>query len=577
MKRTVNYDKYPVVDCAFAPELCVTGADAVAGAFRHAYADKQRIVIDTYPGAVDEPTLQLIRAAFPNHCIVQTADLMLSEQAVREMVEPWVTDDPVFGIMSRLQMDAFFDPAKVQHFHDELNEQPVILYGVGAQAILKGDLCIFADLARWEIQLRQRRKQVSNLGVRNHDDGVWRKYKWAFFVDWRVADRHKRSIWNDIDLFLDLHDPAMPKLISADAVRDGLAQCVNRPFRVVPFFDPGVWGGQWMKEYCDLPKDAVNYAWCFDCVPEENSLLMRFGDVTIELPSINLVHHHPESLLGQAVYGRFGAEFPIRFDFLDTIDGGNLSLQVHPLTEYVQQHFGMHYTQDESYYMLDAREGACVYLGFKPGVDPKEFVTALQTAQSAPNQPLDAERFVNKIPARTHDHFLIPAGTIHCSGKESMVLEISATPYIFTFKLWDWERLDLNGKPRPINIRHGAANLNYGRDTDWTMKNLVNQTTQIASGDGWVEERTGLHEAEFIETRRHWFSKPVTHNTNGGVNVLNLVKGEEAVVESPSGAFTPFTVHYAETFIVPATVGEYVIRPIHGECATMKAFVRTLP
>ena len=69
------------------------------------------------------------------------------------------------------------------------------------------------------------------------------------------------------------------------------------------------------------------------------------------------------------------------------------------------------------------------------------------------------------------------------------------------------------------------------------------------------------------------------HDTRGGVNVLNLVQGEEAVVESPTGAFAPYVVHYAETFIVPAAVGAYTIRP-HGpavgtECATLKAFVRT--
>ncbi|MEO6922393.1 MAG: mannose-6-phosphate isomerase, partial [Bryocella sp.] len=98
-------------------------------------------------------------------------------------------------------------------------------------------------------------------------------------------------------------------------------------------------------------------------------------------------------------------------------------------------------------------------------------------------------------------------------------------------------------------------------------------------GDGWREEVTGLHEREFIETRRHWFTKTVPHDTHGGVNVVNLVQGTEAVVESPSGAFEPFVVHYAETFIVPAVVGEYTIRP-HGAavgtmCATMKAFVRT--
>ena len=76
----------------------------------------------------------------------------------------------------------------------------------------------------------------------------------------------------------------------------------------------------------------------------------------------------------------------------------------------------------------------------------------------------------------------------------------------------------------------------------------------MAEGDGWIEEHTGLHECEFIETRRHWFTKPVLHKTDGSVNVLNLVEGREAIVESPTGVFDPFVVHYAESFFIPETV-----------------------
>ena len=68
------------------------------------------------------------------------------------------------------------------------------------------------------------------------------------------------------------------------------------------------------------------------------------------------------------------------------------------------------------------------------------------------------------------------------------------------------------------------------------------------------------------------------HDTKGIVNVLNLVEGEEAIVESPLGNFEPFVIHYAETFIVPASVGEYTIRPYgrsEGKTiATIKAYVR---
>jgi mannose-6-phosphate isomerase class I len=291
-----------------------------------------------------------------------------------------------------------------------------------------------------------------------------------------------------------------------------------------------------------------------------------------------VVFYQPIALLGENVYARFGAEFPIRFDFLDTMEGGNLSLQVHPLTEYIREHFGMFYTQDESYYMLDTKEDACVYLGLKTGTNPTELVTDLEVAQTG-GAMFDAEKHVEKWPVKKHDHILIPAGTIHCSGKNSMVLEISATPYIFTFKLWDWGRLGLDGLPRPINIGHGKENIVWNRTTDWVAENLVNQVEKIAEGDGWEEERTGLHATEFIETRRFWFSKTTRHDTQGNLQVLNLVEGREVIVESPNNAFPPFHVHYAETFIVPASVGAYLIRPI-GEslgqtCGVLKAYVRS--
>jgi mannose-6-phosphate isomerase class I len=376
---------------------------------------------------------------------------------------------------------------------------------------------------------------------------------------------------------IDTNLPGNPKLASGKAVREGLRQVTQKPFRVVPFFDPAPWGGQWMKEVCDLDRSVHNYGWCFDCVPEENSLLLKMGDVQMELPSINVVFFQPRELLGDSVHARFGTEFPIRFDFLDTIGGGNLSFQVHPLTEYIQDKFSMHYTQDESYYMLDAGEGAVVYLGFKDGADPADVERDLRRAQEG-DFHFPADNYVNKIPAKKHDHFLIPAGTVHCSGAESMVLEISATPYIFTFKMWDWGRMGLDGKPRPVHLDHGIKNIAWDRKTEFVQRELVNAVTRVNSGPGWIEERTGLHDREFIETRRHWFTDTVPHDTNGGVNVLNLIEGEEVIVESPTGAFDPYIVHYAETFIVPAAVSQYTIRPYGSseghKCATIKAFVR---
>lgn len=454
----------------------------------------------------------------------------------------------------------------------------IVIYGPGATLVHPGDVLVYADLPRWEIQQRMRRGETGNWGADNQQEDMLRRYKRAFFVEWRVFDRHKTPLLRRTDFLLDTTQTNQPAMVSGEALRAGLKQTTTQPFRVAPFFDPGVWGGQWMKQQFDLDPSAPNYAWCFDCVPEENSLLLRFGAVRIEIPSQDLVLLEPRALLGEKVHARFGAEFPIRFDFLDTMGGQNLSFQVHPITEYIQQQFGMHYTQDESYYILEAEPGAVVYLGTKTGTDPEAMMDDLRRAGRG-EKPFDDDRFVNQIPAKKHDHFLIPAGTVHCSGAGTMVLEISATPYIFTFKLWDWGRLGLDGLPRPVHLEHGEKVIDWQRDTRWVHQHLVNQFEPVAEGNGWREERTGLHEREFIETRRHWFSEPVLHHTGGGVNVLNLVEGDEAIVDSPTGAFEPFTVHYAETFIIPASVGDYRISPSARASghplATIKAWVRS--
>jgi mannose-6-phosphate isomerase class I len=586
LKAKSKFNNLPFVEIKGNKYKAENGWDAICKKLNERIYQIQKIhkiiVVETYQGVIHEEIIRGLKENLVYDRFILSEEYMLSEEKIRETVFPDVTNDRIFGFMTRLNMDAWFDQDKIAEFQEQLKSQQegiTIIYGNGASLLSPTpDLLVYADMARWEIQLRMRKHLVDNLGVKNRNTHDWMLlYKQGFFIDWRVCDRLKKKLFHKWDFLLDTNIAGKPKMIEGRAILEGLKTVVNRPFSVVPFFDPGPWGGQWMKEVCNLDESAPNYAWCFNCVPEENSLFMKFGEDIIEIPSIDLVFLHPEELLGSPVHARFGDEFPIRFDFLDTMNGGNLSLQVHPLTEYIQEKFGLHYTQDESYYMMDTEEDAVVYLGLKEDVDPEAMLSELKEAQQG-EAPFQADKHVQEWPVKKHDHFLIPAGTVHCSGKNSMVLEISATPFIFTFKLWDWGRLGMDGKPRPINIGHGKNVIQWNRTTDWTKQNLVNNIRVIEQGDGWIEESTGLHEREFIETRRHWFTKRVEHKTNGGVNVICLVEGDEIIVESPGHSFDPFIVHYAEVFIVPAKVKTYTIRPYGTaegkKCATVKGYVR---
>ncbi len=574
--RKANYDRFPSTKIS---GTVIQGWENICSLLEEHLKAYPALAVDFYTGVYEEEVINELHRLSPA-LFIDTRDLMKPESEIKAMTARFMTDDVLFGYVTNITLNDYFDQDKLKKAREEViaTKGKVVVVGSGAAMVVPAEaVLVYADMARWEIQQRFRRHEVKALGIDNRKDAVSLQYKRGYFNDWRVCDKYKESLFDKVDFWLDTHIATEPKMIDQTTFFKGIEETVHSPFRVVPFFDPAPWGGQWMKEVCDLDPEKENYGWCFDCVPEENSLYFEVNGVRFELPSVDLVLLKIRELLGEPVEARFGKDFPIRFDFLDTVGGGNLSVQVHPTTQFIRENFGMYYTQDESYYLLDAKEGATVYLGLKTGIDKNEMIEDLRKAQKG-EIVFNTEKYVNKLPAKKHDHYLIPGGTVHCSGSEALVLEISSTPNLFTFKLWDWQRLGLDGKPRPINVERGKEVIDWKRDTEYVKQHLANHLTKISEGDGWREERTGLHPNEFIETRRHWFTKPVTHHTNNSVNVLNLIEGEEAIIESPNGAFKPFVVHYAETFIIPANVNEYIISPYGKsagkECATIKAYVR---
>lgn len=541
---------------------------------------EHRIVIECYPGVDLDEIETALRKECRDYLLIRSDDYAYDAETVTEMIQQTLTEDRVFGVMSHADLTDFFPIYEREKIQEKLSntKQNVVVYGTGASLLVKEPTTlVYADLTRWEIQLRFR-KGMPNWRGANEEEDALRKFKRGYFFEWRIADRLKQKLYDNIDYLLDTNKKGEPKMVSGKDYRQALSEVVSQPFRLVPYFDASVWGGQWMKKQFNLDPSAENYGWAFDGVPEENSLLLRFGDTVIEIPSINAVHQFPDELLGKKVRARFGKEFPIRFDYLDTVGGGNLSLQVHPMVEYIQEKFGMNYTQNESYYILDANEQSTIYLGVKEGISKDELFADLKKAAAGDFRFPD-EKYINCFPVKKHDHYSIPSGTIHCGGPETVVLEISQTPYIFTFKLWDWERVGLGGIPRPVHLEHGEKNVQIDYDTKWVKENLINPIELIEETDSSIIEKTGLNELELIETRRYWFSDTVEVHTMDSVNMLNLVEGEKITVESLTGEFEPFNVNYGETFIVPEQIKEYKLvnqGDPAKKAAVIQAFIRGL-
>jgi mannose-6-phosphate isomerase class I len=277
-------------------------------------------------------------------------------------------------------------------------------------------------------------------------------------------------------------------------------------------------------------------------------------------------------VLGPEVAARFGMSFPIRFDYLDTLEGGHLSIQCHPSEEYAREVFGLSYTQHETYYVVDTTPGAKIFLGLRDDADLEEFRALAERAEQS-GIAFDPERFLQAHPAEQHRLYLIPGGTPHASGAGNLVLEISATPYLYTLRFYDWMRRSLDGELRPVHLAHAFANVDPARRGPAVASELIQDPVVTASGPGWRELRLGELDELFFAVDRLEFEEEISVETRGTFHVLNLVAGEEAVVEAERGDAYPLS--YAETLVVPASVGRYRIERRRGPaCKVVTAFVK---
>lgn len=565
-----RYDLYP----GFPIEAgsITQGFEALAAQIAHS----PTVTIDGYGGVFWKPFRDALDAALRAQGITaqwhNVDDALRPPAEIEALVAPFLGgDDPLFGTRFTGTLRDFFDGEKLAALIPSPAAQMNIIYGCGAALAGWDGMLVYVDLPKNEIQFRSRAGSIRNLGAAELQPPK-AMYKRFYFVDWVTLNRHKADLLPHIDIIVDGQRPDDPALMRGETLRGGLQAMSRSYFRVRPWFEPGAWGGQWIKQHIpELPQDVPNYAWSFELIVPENGLLFESGGRLLEVSFDFLMYHDHQAVIGDSA-DRFGYEFPIRFDFLDTVDGGNLSVQCHPGPDYIREHFGETFTQDETYYILDAKPDSRVFIGFQEDIEPDTFRAALERSYNE-NVPVDIDRFVNSEPVQKHDLVLIPHGTIHCSGEGVLVVEISATPYIFTMKMYDWMRPDLDGKPRPLNIERAFENLNFERKGQRAHDELMSHPYVLEQGQGWKIIHQPTTDVHFYDVHRLEFEHTIEVLTEGSCHVLSLVEGESIQLETSDGRQQRF--NYAETFVIPAATRRYVLTNLgHGTAKVVKAFIK---
>jgi mannose-6-phosphate isomerase class I len=571
-KITDSYDLYPAFPLP-AGQIQISYANLAVY-----MATRKIIILDGYAGVFwDQFRTELDKAllGLDIQATWMSIDSALRPQSeIEKLISPFLNgDDPLFGTRFTKKLRDFFDPKLLNGFQPDPQAQITILYGCGAALVDWDAFVVYIDLPKNEIQFRARAGMITTLATNKALDAKL-AYKRCYFVDWVVLRQHQAEQLERIDLVVDGQSPDAPRSMSGNDFRAALHKIAHNFVRPRPWFEAGVWGGQWLKQYIPaLPQSEVNYAWSFELISPENGFVFESDGFLLEASFDWLMAAHATEILGIEHAKRFGTSFPIRFDYLDTIEGGNLSLQCHPRPDYIHQHFGEDYTQDETYYIFESVPNARVYLGFQENFDLPLFERTLEESFEH-NIKVDVEKFIISHAVNKHDLFLIPNGTVHASGTGNVILEISATPYIFTLKMYDWLRLGLDGNPRPLNLQRAFDNLHYDYKGERVLEELICHHTLLQQGDDWQIIHYPTHREHFYDVHRLDFEHEITVELHGSCHVLCMVEGGQIELITANGKTSTF--HYAETFMIPAAAERYSLRNLGSDpVKVIKAFLKS--
>jgi mannose-6-phosphate isomerase class I len=540
--------------------------------------------VDTLPArsltlAVDGPEMLDWREVVPRltHAL-RTAGHAVEVRDTHSWFRPWseidavtasplLEDDPEFATLTSAVMADLLELPEAERPDSGV----LLVHGPGA-ALAQHDVLWFADVPKRHAEAAVNAGHGRHLG---QPEGLGpATTRRLFYIDWPIQDRHRDAVARGIDRWVDAQDPAAPVSMDGATLRASLAAMAQHPFRVQPTSMTVSWGGHWVQRSLGMSPGARNSGITYELIAPENGVLIGEDGRLAEVPFQLLVALNPEAVLGADVHAGFGTSFPIRFDYLDTVDGGNLSVHCHPLPEYMRHTFGFPYTQHEAYYVMVSSEGSRIFLGLRDDADLQRFQRQAHNAR-VHEAEFDISQYIQSHPATQHQLYVIPAGTPHGSGKGNVVLEVSATPYLYSLRFYDWLRRDEDGRLRPVHVNHAFANLQRDHVGPGVLDDLIRSPQTLREDGAWREEILSFLPEVFYEVRRFVLESPtvVDDDTAGRFHVLNVVEGSGLELRTQDGYVHDLA--YAETIVIPAAVGRYEIRTASSErVLVVKALVR---
>ena len=240
------------------------------------------------------------------------------------------------------------------------------------------------------------------------------------------------------------------------------------PLTFTPILKDRIWGGTKLKSYLNksIVSETTGESWEISTVPGDISVV---ASGVFEGKNINeIIDLHPTEILGKSVIARFGKQFPLLFKFIDAKE--DLSIQLHPNDELAKQRHNS-FGKTEMWYVMQADETARLVVGFKNDSNPKEYLEKLADKKLI--------SLLEEYPVKKGDVFFLETGTIHAIGAGVVLAEIQQTSDV-TYRIYDWDRVDVNGKGRELHTELALEAINYNTtNSKIEYSEEPNQSTKV--------------------------------------------------------------------------------------------------
>ena len=513
---------------------------------------------------------------------VPAAGFFKSLDLILEQKHPWITDEPAFGRVNEGEiLSDYTDSAALAQVVNTVKAdiesgKVVIVYGPGAAlaSAIAPSFFVYldhtADPMLWKMWTGQ---LIPFDSTEPRKDYGWKEY---YYCDFYIMQRHKEKYIDNADFYAEAIDKEDIKLVPMNIYKDILKNLVSQPIKQIRTYSPGPWGAYRYRDLWTIP-GLKNNAWN-RLAGADLAILVDLGDGrTFDMPAVNLLKDHAAEFVGAFPAAAYPGLIPVEiwlddgyFPEPQPSERTSMPIHNHPGTEYVKRHFNEPLGRYETYYIVEAYEGANTHMGFNEEACLEDWEKLCRESWAEKKPIPNWKEFIANWETNVGDLFLIPEGTTHGHGGNQMVLEMdtcgnaaggeySFFGYDFMRPTWDDVKGTMTAPPMKMHLDRyfsidKCCRASYVRDHLKPKAKVVSWNKQFS-----MDRFATLPQMPFEIERLH-FTEKAEYTTQGKfLQAMTLTVGKRVTIRSKSNPEWKTVIDRLQCALIPAGFGEYEV------------------